>query len=229
LSKSLKSTIQLDLDPSGVVKGVAATNRELTKLNRSASRTAGATSIMAGFSMIQAAFSAIRGIVNAVNEDVQRLNQLGQRFSPEGMASKAALDIAKFNAEMQTGKAFGVSGAAAANLERENVERRQAREVANAPDLAAGNAFWTSLGNTISDTWNAAWTQFKVNLANPDSDTTFTGAALEAAGLPQFLAGEGYSQGYTAGGSARGMPYDPDMMARQTRALESIEQKLGGK
>lgn len=229
MSKQLKSTIQLDLDPSGVVKGVAATNRELTKLNRSASRTAGMTSITAGIGVIQTAFAAMRGVINAIDQRMQSLNEMAFKFSPEAMGARAQQQIATIQAEQQIGKAIGLGAAATANIERERQERMAARVTANAPDIAAAEAFWGSLKSSFVEVKDAVIDQFLVNLADPSSNRTMTGAALDAAGLPQFLAGEGYSQGYTAGGSARGMPYDTDMIARQTRALESIEQKLGGK
>jgi hypothetical protein len=221
---SLKSTLQLDLDPSGVVKGVAATTRELTKLNRTAGRTAAATTLMAGVSIIQSAFGAMRGVISGLDNQVQALNQMAFKFSPEAMQAQNQKRIAEMQAEQRIGKSIGLGAAAGAREEQERLEARATRIEANAPQMAGAMAGWESLKSSMKAVVTDVADQFLINLTDPSSNRTMTQAAFEAVGAGGFYGGEGF-QGT---GSARGMPYDDPAMRENNRVLREIAQRMGG-
>lgn len=223
--RSLKSTIQVDMDTSGVVRGVAATNRELQRMNRSAATTATATSLSASISVAQAGFSVLQSVLGVITGRIEELNAAAFKYSPEAIDAKADLNAAKIVAEQRTGSLFGAGAAAQVREQQMRLEERMRREETMAPDIAAGSAFFSSLLETTKAVGGAVLDQFLANVGNPESNRTMTQAAFEAAGMPQFLSGEGFSQG----GSAQGMFYDEaGLMQRQTRALESMDRKLGG-
>lgn len=222
--KSLKATIQLDMDASGVARGVAATNKELSKLNRSASRTASFTGLTAAMQGAQIVFGVLSSAIQAVNQHVEQLTAAAFKFSPEAMQAKMALDAAKIATDVRIGQAIGPGAAAGAREQQLRLEERAAAVEANAPAMAGAVAGFESLKATFGAIGTAIADQFMINLTDPSSNRTMTQAAFEAAGLPQMLSGEGFS----LGGSTRGMPYDPAQMERQTRALESIDRKMGG-
>lgn len=223
--RSLKSTIQVDMDTSGVVRGVAATNRELQRMNRSAATTATATSLSASISVAQAGFSVLQSLLGTITGRIDELHAAAFKYSPEAIDAKAELNAAKIVAEQKTGQLFGASAAAQAREEQRRLDEKMRRQEMLAPDIAAGSAFFSSLLETTKGIGGAVLDQFLANVGNPESNRTMTQAAFEAAGMPQLLSGEGFTQG----GSARGMFYDESgLMERQTRALESMDRKLGG-
>jgi Holliday junction resolvasome RuvABC endonuclease subunit len=227
--KTLKASIQVDMDSKGVARGVAATNRELDKLNRTARSTAMATGIMAGISTIQTAFSALSGIINAINEHVDRLDKLGRQYSREGAAAESSRMSAQFQTDAQIGRAMGPASAAMAQREEKSMRDRAAR-IAASTDIGAGAAAWDTFFAAIASSFTAAKDQFVANWNDPlaVNQPSVLGAMESALGVPQFYFGGMTGSDLDGGrGSAQGMPYDPNMAANN-RHLQSIDRKLGG-
>lgn len=234
MSKQLKSTIQLDLDPSGVVKGVAATNRELTKLNRSASRTAGATSMTAGLQVAEMGFNLLRTALGALDSRFSELNSAAQKYSAIAQQAAANATMARFEADVRIGQALGPGAAA--------VSRGQA-------EIAAGEALRIESDAERINRSMVGYELAKQNLG-VSRDILLEGFGGGIADLMQIAGGDvsgGISSlggtlmntldqlvnpsnyAYAASGSARGMPYDTDLQQQQLNTLKAIEQKLGGK
>lgn len=245
--KSMKSTIQVAMDTSGVVKGVAATNKELDKLNRTARRTATATSMTAALGVAQAGFGALQGIISAINNRVDELNQLAFKFSPEAAAARGQLTAAQMQADVAVGQALGAGAAASAREQQFRVEERAARVTQQAPDINAGTAMWTSLWETTKAGFGQTIDQALIEMgeftekersaipivagAQLVSDlvaglATVIATPFEAAGAGTLYTGEGFS----FGGSTRGMmqPDQAGTMDRMARSLDNIDRKLGG-
>lgn len=226
--KSMKASIQVDMDAKGVARGVAATNRELDKLNRTARATSIATGISAGISVVQTAFGAISGILNQIYERANQLDKLGRTFGREGQTENLKLMNAQMMADVEIGKAMSLSSAAIAQDQQKKLMAEVER--VRSGDLPAGVAAGKVVGNQVSGAFNAMKDQAIANFADPfafDQPGVFS-AGRRSMGIPQF-----YMEGMTGAdldggrGSARGMPYDPDM-AKQNRILQSIDQKMGG-
>lgn len=226
--KSLKASIQVDMDAKGVARGVAATNRELDKLNRTARATSIATGISAGISVVQTAFGAISGILSQIYERANQLDQLGRTFGREGQTENLKLMNAKMMADVEIGKAMSLGSAAVAQQQQKSLMEEVAR--VRSGDIPAGVTSLEVFGNTLLGSLKKGKDQFISNFADPFAvdQPSVLGAIEGGLGVPQF-----YSQGMTGAdlaggvGSARGMPYDPDM-AKQNRILQSIDQKMGG-
>ncbi len=107
---------------------------------------------------------------------------------------------------------------------------RAARIQRDAANIGGGASALTDIGETLWGAMVATKDQFVANFNDPfalDSPNVF-GATERALGVPQYYY-EGMTGADLAGGrgSARGMPYDPQM-AQQNRLLESIDRKQGG-
>jgi hypothetical protein len=245
--KSMKSTIQVAMDTSGVVKGVAATNKELDKLNRTARRTATATSMTAALGVAQAGFGALQGIISAINNRVDELNQLAFKFSPEAAAARGQLTAAQMQADVAVGQALGAGAAASAREQQFRVEERAARVIEQAPDMNAATAMWTSLWETTKSMFGQTVDQALIEMQKftdkeRSSVPTLAGGQMvadfvsglasvvatpfESAGAGTLYTGEGFS----LGGSTRGMmqPDQAGTMDRMARSLDNIDRKLGG-
>lgn len=235
--RSLKSTIQVDMDTSGVVKGVAATNRELEKMNRTAARTASATSITAALGVAQTAFSVLQQIVGMMDARAKELTDIAFKYSPEAMAAKAQLTAGTFRAEQQIAEAVGPGAAAAAREQLFRKEQEAARLTAD-PNAAANVAATASFMETMRSGATAFVDTFSSQFSQGDFLGTLTGAgiiknAMDAFGLTGVLTGGEVAQQAT---EARGMAYDPAKQAavdqgffeRMTKSLESMDRKLGG-
>jgi hypothetical protein len=227
--KTLKASIQVDMDSKGVARGVAATNRELDKLNRTARSTAMATGIMAGINTIQMAFGALSGIINAINEHVGKLDKLGRQYSREGAAAESSRMSAQFQTDAQIGRAMGPASAAIAQSEEKALRERAAR-VSASTDIAAGSAATKMTFNTVSDATVAAMDQWTANMNDPLSlnQPSVLKAFADSVGATDYYFRGATAEDLAGGvGSARGMPYDP-AMAANNRILDSIDRKLGG-
>lgn len=228
--KSMKASIQVDMDAKGVARGVAATNRELDKLNKTARSTSISTGIMAGINVVQTAYAAISGIINSINDHINKLDQLGRTFSREGATAEGSRMAAAMQSDIDIGKAMGVSSATNAMIEEKAMRDRAARIQADAANIGGGASFWTDVGETIWGAMVATKDQFIANSSDPfalDSPNVF-GATERALGFPQYFF-EGMTGADLAGGrgSARGMQYDQQMV-EQTRVLRDIHAAQGG-
>lgn len=224
--KTLKASIQVDMDAKGVAKGVAATNRELDKLNRTARSTAVSTGIMAGISAIQVAYGALSGFISGLTDHVNKLDQLGRRFSVEGMNADIRAQVAQMESDAKIGKAMGPASAAIAQQE-EKAAIERANRIASSTDIPAGTASTQIFFKNIADAFIAGWDQYTANLSDPlalNQPSVF-GAMERALGVPQFYGGMTGADLDGGRGSARGM--DP-AMERNNRILDSIERKIGG-
>lgn len=115
--KSMKAVIRAEVDPSGVIKGVAATNRELAKLNSKTS----AIAVGASFNMAQQGFQMLMGAFRIMDRRMTEMAQMSTRFSPEAQRGVMETQIAKINQEIQMAKAFGPDVAGAERAKRQGI------------------------------------------------------------------------------------------------------------
>lgn len=230
--KSMKASIQVDMDAKGVARGVAATNRELDKLNRTARSTSRAVSISAGIQMAEAGFNVLQTALGALDKRFSELNMTAQKYSAIAAQAAANADVARIQADMRIADALAPGSAAISR---------------GLGDVAAGEAF--RIENDAARV-NKAMTGYelaKMNLG-VSRDVLLEGFGGGVAGVMEMAGGDisgGASSllgnfistldqlvnptnyAYADTRSARGMPYDPQM-AEQTRVLREIERKQGG-
>lgn len=249
--KSMKAVIQAEVDPSGVVKGVAATNKELQKLNRTATSAQIATGISAGISMISSGYAAISGFLNKIDARVQELNAMAVKYSPEAMRANGELMVAKSKSEIAIGKAVGLGTAKGLQIEAAALKESAAKAQANAGDMAGGIASWESVKQSGADAWRVFSDAFIASMGNESAQGPIS--ALIESQYGKANAGDVFSAGAgallnnpftgqgpisamieaigNAGaggiGSDRGMPGSTEL-AQQTELLRQISNSLKG-
>jgi hypothetical protein len=125
--KSMKAVIRAEVDPSGVIKGVAATNRELAKLNSKTS----AIAIGASFNMAQMGFQMLMGAFRVMDRRMSELAQMSTRFSPEAQRAVMTTKIRELGIERFMGEKFGVDVAGSERSKRAGMNRRAYSDAAS--------------------------------------------------------------------------------------------------
>jgi len=159
--KSMKAVIRAEVDPSGVIKGVAATNRELQKLNSKTS----AIAIGASFNMAQQGFQILMFAFQAIDRRMQEITALSSRFSPEAQRGIMETTMAKINDEIKYAKAFGPDVAGAERAKRAGMAAGTLADVS-----AAGSgqvAFTQSMKQSGGRIYDEAISQFINMFADP--------------------------------------------------------------
>ena len=146
--KSMKAVIRAEVDPSGVIKGVAATNRELAKLNSKTS----AIAVGASFNMAQQGFQMLMGAFRIMDRRMTEMAQMSTRFSPEAQRGVMETQIAKINQEIQMAKAFGPDVAGAERAKRQGItEQTQSAVGAAGSGQIAFSESMKQSGQTLFD------------------------------------------------------------------------------
>ena len=210
--KSMKAVIRAEVDPSGVIKGVAATNRELAKLNSKTS----AIAVGASFNMAQQGFQMLMGAFRIMDRRMTEMAQMSTRFSPEAQRGVMETQIAKINQEIEMAKAYGLDVAGAERAKRQGITERTQADVA-----AAG-------GGQIAATESIK--QSAETLSNKMIDgviMTFTDPAkkFSTAGISDALSNFGLGLGTSGQEATAGMSDNP---RRDEEVLRQIHKTLKG-
>jgi hypothetical protein len=159
--KSMKAVIRAEVDPKGVIKGVAATNRELAKLNSKTS----AIAVGASFNMAQMGFQMLMGAFRILDRRMTEMAQMSTRFSPEAQRGVMETQIAKINQEIEMAKAYGLDVAGVERAKRQGITQRTQSDVS-----AAGGgqlAFTESLKQSAETMFNEGMNQFTMSFTDP--------------------------------------------------------------
>jgi hypothetical protein len=158
--KSMKAVIRAEVDPSGVIKGVAATNRELAKLNSKTS----AIAVGASFNMAQMGFQMLMSVFRMMDRRVSEMAQMSTRFSPEAQTGVMRTKMLELQRERFMAENFGIDVAGSERVKREGIQRRAEDDVASG---TGGIAFTESLKQDASSLMNAGSANFMENLMDP--------------------------------------------------------------
>lgn len=149
-NKSMKAVIQAELDPRGVVRGVAAANKELDKLNRTSMSIASSARLTATMGAINTSWTVVSGAVQQIDRRMQDISEMAGRFSPEAMSAKAMTKSVEIQRDMEMSKWLGLDVAAAERIKQKSMMD----EASRAKDMVGGLAAWQSLKTDINDIWN---------------------------------------------------------------------------
>jgi hypothetical protein len=94
--RSMKAVIRAEVDPSGVVKGVATANKELQKLSATTAKAALASGISATIDAGQVAFSGIRTAVTALDKRADELTKITTTFNVDAANAATQSEIEKY-------------------------------------------------------------------------------------------------------------------------------------
>lgn len=158
--KSMKAVIRAEVDPSGVIKGVAATNRELAKLNSKTS----AIAVGASFNMAQMGFQMLMSVFRMMDRRVTEMAQMSTRFSPEAQRGIMETKMTELRREQFMAQNFGLDVAGSERVKREGMTRRAFDDVASG---TGGISFTESLKQDGSSLMNAGSANFMENLMDP--------------------------------------------------------------
>lgn len=181
----MKAVIYAEFDPRGVVKGVAAANTELQKLNKTAGRTASAASVTAAITVAQMGLDALRTIVGAIDRRFTQLNEITQRYSAAAGGAAAQGRVTEIMANMRIAKA----------LEQGSIEATQAKEAAK-----LGEASRLERNSQQMVQGMGAMARFQANFGSI-VDILTEGAGIGLTGLEQATQGN-LRQGLATLGSA---------------------------
>jgi hypothetical protein len=210
--KSMKAVIRAEVDPSGVIKGVAATNRELAKLNSKTS----AIAVGASFNMAQQGFQMLMGAFRIMDRRMTEMAQMSTRFSPEAQRGVMETQIAKINQEIEMAKAFGIDVAGAERAKRQGITEQTQSAIGGA---GSGQiAFTESMkqsGQTLFDKMIDGVIM------------TFTDPAkkFSTAGITDALSNFGLGLGTSGQEATKGMSDNP---RRDEEVLRQIHRTLKG-
>lgn len=228
--KTMKAVIWAEVDPRGVQTGVAAANKSLESLNKTASRTATATSLSAAVSIAQAGYSMLQTVLSAVDRRVSELHDMASKYSgiAAGAAAQTKADqivasvrianaIAPGSVEMSQARsdvALGAAGriernAAGISAGMGSYERAKQNLTTGATILAEGAAMGVNAGEAL--------------LSGDFSGGIGKAASAASSTINELLTASNYAYPQS-GGSARGMPYDQ----QQTELLREIASALKG-
>lgn len=186
--KSMKAVIYAEVDPRGVVSGVAATNKELQKLNKTASSASTSAAISAGISMAQMGMSALQQVFSAVEKRFNELNTIANKYSAAAAGARMAADVSIIQDNVRIAKALAPGAIQASQAEADIKAGEAARMERNAGATSAGmGAFARAKGN------------FGAGL-----DILTESAMQGIAGLEQFLSGDFGAGLSTLGGAIGG-------------------------
>jgi hypothetical protein len=210
--KSMKAVIRAEVDPSGVIKGVAATNRELAKLNSKTS----AIAVGASFNMAQQGFQMLMGAFRIMDRRMTEMAQMSTRFSPEAQRGVMETQIAKINQEIEMAKAFGPDVAGAERAKRQGITERTQSAVgaAGSGQIAFSESIKQS-GETLFDKMIDG-----VIMTFADPAKTFS-----TAGMSDALSNFGLGLGTSGQEATKGMSDNP---RRDEEVLRQIHRTLKG-
>jgi hypothetical protein len=228
--KSMKAVIVAEVDPRGVTKGVAATNKELQKLNKTAASASTSAAISAGISMAEMGMSALQQVFSAVEKRFGELNNIANKYSAAAAGARMMADVSIIQDNVRIGQALAPGAIQASQAEADIKAGEAARMERNAGAVSAGmGAFARAKGNMGAIT---------------DMASEVAGTAL--LGIEQLLSGDfsGYmktaeagrgqvgeffnAQNYAYANEAPGRGMAGSEMGEQTQLLRDIRDSLKG-
>ena len=178
--KSMKAVIRAEVDPSGVIKGVAATNRELAKLNSKTS----AIAVGASFNMAQMGFQMLMGAFRIMDRRMTDLAQMSTRFSPEAQRGVMQTKMLELRREQFMANTFVIDVAGAERSKREGIQRRAQADVSGG---AGQISFFESLKQDAMSFGNELLGSAAQGISDPEEFLKPSSISKRFEGLKQYM------------------------------------------
>lgn len=178
--KSMKAVIRAEVDPSGVIKGVAATNRELAKLNSKTS----AIAVGASFNMAQMGFQMLMGAFRIMDRRMTDLAAMSTRFSPEAQRGVMQTKMLELRREQFMANTFGIDVAGAERSKREGIQRRAQADVSGG---AGQISFFESLKQDAMSFGNELLGSAAQGISDPEEFLKPSSISKRFEGLKQYM------------------------------------------
>ena len=228
--KSMKAVIRAEVDPRGVVSGVAATNKALQTLNKTAASASTSAAISAGINMAQMGMSALQQVFAAVERRFGELNNIANKYSAAAAGARMAADVSIIQDNVRIAKALAPGAIQASQAETDIKAGEAARMERNAAGMNAGMGATARFRGNIDVGVGILTEAVMQGIAGAEQltrgDVGGFGALLGAAptAANELLTASNYAyKNETAG---RGMAGSE--MAEQTQLLRDIRDSLKG-
>ena len=228
--KSMKAVIRAEVDPRGVVSGVAATNKALQTLNKTAASASTSAAISAGINMAQMGMSALQQVFAAVERRFGELNNIANKYSAAAAGARMAADVSIIQDNVRIAQALAPGAIQASQAEADIKAGEAARMERNAAGMNAGMGATARFRGNIDVGVGILTEAVMQGIAGAEQLTrgdvggfgAFLGAAPTAAN--ELLTASNYAYKNEAPG--RGMAGSE--MAEQTQLLRDIRDSLKG-
>ena len=216
MSKSLQAVIELSADPSGVVRGVAAANKELQRLNASAAATAMATQVSAGLNLLQQVAGTLSSLYSSLDERMKYFESATLAYSPDAQRAAFQTEQTQRAADKQIAAAYAPTEQAKQLLEQQRIKDDTKTTLSRMEDIGVGSLVLKEIGGAftsgVSRTWDSIlqttgqWSQG--NFTDQQLITTLSGGDfMESFGATDSLA---------------------QALERIANILEGVDRKIGG-
>lgn len=218
MAKSLQAVIELSADPSGVIRGVAAANKELQRLNASAAATAMATQVSAGLNILQQVAGTLSSLYSSLDERLKYFENAALAYSPEAQRAAFQTEEVQRKADRQIGEAFAPTEQARQLLEQQRIKDDTKRTMGRIDEIGTGSLFLSEVGGGIKSGATRSWDSLLEGIGNVASGnfkdqqliTTLAGGDfIDALGATDALASTG-------------------LLERIANAIEGVDRKVGG-
>lgn len=136
--RSMKAVIRAELDPKGVVRGVAATQKELQKLNASTASVATSSALDAAMNAGRMALQMLERGAGMVNNRVDELTKIATTFNVDAANAQTRKLMREYQDKARIGAALGPDVAKGLQYEADLFQKEADRIVANKGNLGAG-------------------------------------------------------------------------------------------
>lgn len=136
--RSMKAVIRAELDPRGVVRGVAATQKELQKLNASTASVATSSALDAAMNAGRMALGLLERGASAVNNRVDELTKIATTFNVDAANAQTKKLIREYADKKRIADALGPDVAKSLGNEADLFQKEADRIVANKGRMGPG-------------------------------------------------------------------------------------------
>lgn len=136
--RSMKAVIRAELDPKGVVRGVAATQKELQKLNASTASVATSSALDAAMNAGRMALSMLERGAGMVNNRVDELTKIATTFNVDAANAQTKKLMREYQDKRRIAEALGPDIAKSLEYEADLFSKEADRIVAEKGRMGPG-------------------------------------------------------------------------------------------
>lgn len=136
--RSMKAVIRAELDPRGIVRGVAATQKELQKLNASTASVASSSALDAAMNAGRMALNMLERGAGMVNNRVDELTKIATTFNVDAANAQTRKLMREYQDKQRIAQALGPDVAKALEHEANLFTQEADRIVANKGRMGPG-------------------------------------------------------------------------------------------
>lgn len=174
--RSMKAVIRAELDPKGVVRGVAATQKELQKLNASTASVATSSALDAAMNAGRMALSMLERGAGMVNNRVDELTKIATTFNVDAANAQTKKLMREYQDKRRIAEALGPDIAKSLEYEADLFSKEADRIVAGKGKMGPGVGAVRDVAARLEHEKNKA---LDVGISAAGAVSTGTGAVVD--------------------------------------------------